>query len=276
MAAAMVATFLAATIGIAASHTTVSYRPKLGAASPALDIYSFARAKNAPVMIYVHGGGWQFGSRKRVARKPTYFNNKGYIFVSIDYRLVPQVRVEDQLVDIDRAIGWVFDNISNYGGSPKNLHLMGHSAGAHLVSMTGVNPGKRAAEIIRNKSLHSIISNDTLAYDIPALAARRGGRLHRIYNRPFGINEDRWRRLSPQNWITAGPKPAFLLMYSGQGYPGARKKAVQQFTQELEKSGASVTLFDGSKYSHRQINVQIGANNSITAAIDRFLSQYSR
>ena len=270
----IIAITIASTIAVAA--TIVKYRPSLGAASPALDIYSFKGANNAPVVIYVHGGGWQFGSRTRVALKPAYFNNAGYLFVSVDYRLVPRVKVEDQLVDIDRAIGWIYDNIGNYGGNKNNLHLMGHSAGAHLVSMTGVKPGKRAAKLIGNGALRSIIANDTLAYDIPLLAARRGGRLHRVYNRPFGFKKDRWRRLSPQNWLSGGPKPAFLIMYSGQGNPGARRKIGQRFAEQLGKSGARVTLFDGRKYTHRQINVSIGADNAITVAIDRFLKQYSR
>ncbi len=267
---------VAAGAGGAAAQTTVNYRPSLGAASPKLDIYSFSGAQSAPVVIYVHGGAWQFGSRTRVNLKPAHFNNRGFIFVSIDYRLVPRVRVEDQLVDVDRAIGWVYENIGKYGGNPKNLHLMGHSAGAHLVSMTGVKPGKRVAGLIRKGALRTVISNDTMVYDIPALAARRGGRLHRIYNRPFGLNGDRWRRLSPQYQISAGPKPAFLLMYSGQGIPDARKKAAQRFARKLEKSGTAVTLFDGGGYSHRQINGRIGENNSVTAVVDRFLNRYSR
>jgi acetyl esterase/lipase len=257
-----------------ASETTVIYRPELGPSSPKLDIYSFPDAKNTPVLIYVHGGAWQWGSRRRVGEKPKHFNKAGYVFVSVDYRLVPKVRVEDQLDDLDHALGWIAENIGEYGGNPNNLHLMGHSAGAHLVAMTGVRPGKNAAWLAKSRALRTVISNDTLAYDVPRIAKMAGGKLHRIYQDAFGSDEKRWRRLSPHYQIDSMPVlPAYLLLYSGRRNSDARKLFAERFAKRLRLVDSRVSIFDGSKYSHRQMTVLIGVDDELTSAIDEFLGQ---
>lgn len=264
--------------GLTASEVVkVDYRPELGKNSPKLDIYPFEGAKNAPVMIYVHGGAWKWGSRKRVGEKPSHFNNSGYVFVSVDYRLVPLVKVENQLEDIDHALGWVATNITKFGGDANNLHLMGHSAGAHLVSMTGVVPRENGRQLIRSRALRTIISNDTLAYDIPRIAKKSGGRLHRIYQNVFGIEEKRWRRLSPQYQVDSQRVlPAFHLLYSGRRNLMARKMFAESFKKKLKLVDANVALFDGSKYSHRQMTTLIGVDDRLTGAIDDFLQTHSK
>ena len=66
------------------------YRDDLGENSPLIDIYPGPTGDNrAPVIIFVHGGGWRIGSRRGVHFKPEFFWNAGYLFCSIDYRLLP-------------------------------------------------------------------------------------------------------------------------------------------------------------------------------------------
>ncbi len=260
-----------------AVNTGIKYRPELGQGSPVLDIYSVQRSQTRPVIIYIHGGAWQRGSRSQVGVVPGYFNRAGYVFVSIDYRLVPDVEMEDQLADVDRALGWVSENIARYGGDPENLHLMGHSAGAHLVSMTGVRPGKHTKQLIEKGALRTVISNDTMAYDVPGIAARRGGRLFRMQQRPFGKNRNRWWQLSPIRYIVRrSPNPDFMLLSSGAGPAQFRQNQTKEFAQRLRDASVSVKMFAGSQYIHRQINVEIGYENDVTKAISEFLEEHSR
>ncbi len=256
------------------TNSTHNYRPELGAASPALDITTSKGLKNAPVMIFVHGGAWAIGSRRAVQAKPSFFSGLGFVFISLDYRLVPKVSVQDQLGDIDAALGWVRDNVSRFGGDPGNLHLLGHSAGAHLVSMTGVAPRAHAASLIRARALRSVISNDTRAYDIPRIAvSARGGRLPRLYRRAFGTNPETWQALSPMYQLNSPRKlPDFLLMVSGQGSGDTRDAFAADFATLLRRYGGRVSIFDGQAYSHRDINVKIGTAPDISGAIRRFLS----
>ena len=112
-----------------------------GQNGPELDVYGFEGARDAPIVIYVHGGAWMIGDKRQVRDKPAFFNGNGYVFVSVNYTLVPRGTVEGQLAEIDAAIGFVADNAARFGGGAGNISLMGHSAGAHLVTMAAVHPG---------------------------------------------------------------------------------------------------------------------------------------
>ncbi len=260
---------------VSAQSATETYRRDTGSRDNVLDIYMPRGAQNAPVMIYVHGGAWQTGTRSNVGSKAEWFNAQGWVFVSVDYRLVPDVAVENQIDDIDHALRWVFDNISRYGGNPNNLHLMGHSAGAHLVAMIGINPGQQSRRVVNSGALKTVIGNDTRTYDVPGLAATtRTGRLPRLFANAFGDDPARWQALSPQYHIKRGPKPAFLLMYSGQGDGDSRGEFSVNFANALAAAGARATLFDGRHYNHAQINRNIGRPGDITATIAAFLAPY--
>ena len=247
------------------------YRPALGRASPALDVYRPTGTDAAPVLVYVHGGAWAAGRRSAVHDMPAHFTALGYLFVSLDYRLLPDVRIEEQQQDIDHAVGWLRARAADLGGDAGRLWLMGHSAGAHLVSLATVAPACSAAASAG--ALRGVIANDTRAYDVPRIAAQaRGGRLPALYENAFGTDPERWRRLSPLHQVgTAGPLPDFLLLYSGQGRGNTRADFARAFAAALRRAGAGVRLFDGSRYSHRQINTGIGTAPDITAAIDGFL-----
>ncbi len=260
-------------LAAAVQAQTIPYRPDRSGGAPALDVYSFDGAQNAPVMVYVHGGAWMIGDKRQVHDKPAFFNGLGMVFVSVNYDLVPASTVEGQLSDIDYALHWVSQNIGRYGGDPHNIHLFGHSAGAHLVSMTAVAPLPFAAQMIARGDIRSVVSNDTRAYDIPRIAREaRGGRLPRLYVRPFGLDPTRWEALSPIYHLHANQRlPDFLLMYSSEGNSARRQAFAMDFADRLRASGAQVSLFDGRAYTHRQINVGVGNTAPISRAITRFL-----
>ena len=96
-----------------------------------LDIYAPDSAKNAPVIVHVHGGGWRIGNKRLVQEKPKAFNDKGYVFVSVGYPLLPNHPVETQAQSISNAVAWVHKNIGRYGGDPDNLTLS-HDATSSL------------------------------------------------------------------------------------------------------------------------------------------------
>jgi acetyl esterase/lipase len=79
--------------------------PGVDANHLSLDVYAPEDARDAPVMIYIHGGGWRTGDKKAVGAKPAYFTERGYVFVSMNYRLVPAVDILTQHQDSATAIG---------------------------------------------------------------------------------------------------------------------------------------------------------------------------
>ena len=77
-----------------------------------------AKAKNLPVVFWIHGGGWQAGDKTEVQIKPQVFMDKGFVFVSTNYRLLPSVDMGTIVRDIAKSIHWVHDHIAEYGGDP--------------------------------------------------------------------------------------------------------------------------------------------------------------
>ena len=106
-----------------------------------LDIYTpqDQAEKSLPVMFWIHGGGWQTGDKSDVALKPKVLTERGFVFVSTNHRLLPEVRMDDLIHDIARSVGWVHRNIAKYGGDPTRIFLGGHSSGAQLAALTCID-----------------------------------------------------------------------------------------------------------------------------------------
>lgn len=81
-----------------------------------LDVYAPDKGKDLPVVLWIHGGGWRAGDKSSVQKKPQAFADKGFVFVSTNYRFVPKVTVKEMTGDIAKAIRWVHDHAQEYGG----------------------------------------------------------------------------------------------------------------------------------------------------------------
>ena len=106
-----------------------------GHARHVLDIYTPANAKNFPLVFWIHGGGWQTGDKANVQEKPAWFMQKGFVFVSINHRLLPEVDMDTLVRDVAKAFGWMHKNIAEHGGDPKRVLVGGHSSGAQLATL---------------------------------------------------------------------------------------------------------------------------------------------
>ena len=92
-----------------------------------LDVYAPALGGGHPVVVWVHGGGWRRGDKAAVQDKPQAFVAKGFLFVSVNYRLVPDVTVREMAGDVARAVRWVHGHAAEYGGDPKTIFVAGLS-----------------------------------------------------------------------------------------------------------------------------------------------------
>ena len=90
-----------------------------------LDVYASPSARNAPVVFWIHGGGWQVGDKSDVAEKPRFFVEKGFVFVSVNYRLLPAVEMINIFRDVAKSFRWVHDHIAEYGGDPRRVLVGG-------------------------------------------------------------------------------------------------------------------------------------------------------
>jgi len=95
--------------------------------------------KNADVVVFFYGGRWQYGSKDEYGFVADAFTSKGVITVIADYRLYPVVDWREFVQDGASVYQWVENNIQQYGGNPKRIFVMGHSAGAHIAAMAAVD-----------------------------------------------------------------------------------------------------------------------------------------
>ena len=222
----------------------------------------FLPGRKVPVLLYVHGGGWIKGTREKIYQLDDFATERGWMLVSTDYRPVPRTNIDGQVSDVVRALRWVRANIKRYGGDPKRIVIMGHSAGSHLVSLV-------AAKKVGG-NLRGVVANDVQAYDMVAYAALRGS-IDGVYLRAFGQNPKNWVKWSPVTYVRKGSGyPPFLVMYSRSHRPRRAQLSVA-FAQELKKRGTRVTLYNGSKYTHGAIASRIGSSPEVTRAVERFL-----
>jgi acetyl esterase/lipase len=223
-----------------------------------LDIYAPDGARDLPVVFFVHGGTWQFGKRSQVNAKPAFLLANGFCFVSIDYRMLPEANVAIQASDVEKAYGYIRANIAQHGGDPNRIVGMGHSAGCHLIALTGMRGGLLG--------IAALILDDTRAYDLAALA--KNGGMVRAYARVFS-DPSEWAALSPASYVDGRKHPPTFIAYSRASGRGEDSKA---FADRLRATGTNVTLFDGSAYTHMSINHDFGEDgDALTTAVLAFL-----
>lgn len=100
-----------------------------------LDVAYMRGATDRPVIVWFHGGGLTAGHRDM----PQELLAEDYTVVDVEYRLYPEVSVNEILEDAAAAVAWVCNNIEGYGGSKDKIYLSGHSAGGYIVDMLALD-----------------------------------------------------------------------------------------------------------------------------------------
>ena len=100
-----------------------------------VDIYTPTGAVNAPVIVFFYGGNWQSGDKETYRFVAASLAARGYVTIVPDYRVYPAVRIAGILQDGAQAFAWAKRNAGRFGGDPRHMFLMGHSAGAHIAAM---------------------------------------------------------------------------------------------------------------------------------------------
>ncbi len=174
-----------------------------------------ARAPNAPLVVFAHGGGWKRGDKSNATGRymASHLAGLGYALASLNYRLVPAVRVEDQAADVALALAWLKANAKTLGVDPGRIVLMGHSAGAHLAALVGTDERYLRAAGLGFADLKGIIPLDGAAYDVPRQLADGHRIMQQTYAQAFGSDARRQQALSPTFQAAPPNAPAFLILH---------------------------------------------------------------
>lgn len=216
--------------------------PYGGAPLQSLDLWTASTAESAPLLIFVHSGGFQQGDKSDAINQwmVEHSRREGYGFASINYRLVPDATVEQATQDVASAAALFVGHAAERGVDRERIVLIGHGAGGTLVSLVGTDERYLNAAGLTFSDIAGIVTIDCALFDIPSRMLDDGPPLmHEMYQAAFGTDALRQRALSSTLHAT-GPNVDHFLLVSTQDTPGETQ--AHGFAQALASGGTNVQL----------------------------------
>lgn len=228
-----------------------------------LDLYLPKYVDNFPVVVFVHGGYWTDGDRNYYQGLTGLYGNIGTTLAKngigvavISYRLHPEVSIDDEISDVVSATDWIYKNIKKFGGDNKNIFLMGHSAGGHLVSLAGLD-GKLKNPISGIITMSAIYSLNDMVKDNDEKFNQE-----KVYP-IFGEDPKNWQKYSPVNYYKYD-SPAVLTML-GENDFDYMKKQVPMYADKINKINSQSQFVSIPHYVHSQMVSEFGKDNDIVS-----------
>jgi len=209
-----------------------------------LDVYVPLNSEiPTPVVVFFYGGNWNSGERKEYQFIGEALASRGIIAVLADYRLYPQVRYPRFLEDSARAVAWTINEVQHYGGDPKRVFVMGHSAGAYNAAMVALDPRWLATYKLTPTALRGWIG---LAgpYDFLPIENKD--------TRPVFFYPDTPIESQPINHVSVGAPPA-LLIASKKDELVDPVRNTGALAVRLRTAGVAVTEVYFEKTSHQTL-----------------------
>jgi arylformamidase len=245
-----------------------------------LDIYTpeGAAGNSLPVMLWIHGGGWQAGDKSDVALKPKALTERGFVFVSMNYRLLPEVGMGELIGDVAKSAGWVHRNIAKHGGDPARIFVGGHSAGAQVAALICIDDRYLKKEGVPFV-LEGCVPVDGDTYDIPKIIqtaehrqALYGGKMFTFGHRQkFGNDPEKHVDFSAVTHVAkAKGIPPFLILYFS-GNPDTQAQA-QRLESVLKAAEIPAKSYGKSDSNHSRLNDDLGKpDDPATQELYKFL-----
>jgi arylformamidase len=262
-----------------ATYATHSgFDPKLSS----LDVYLPAAdehgCRDRALVVWVHGGGWTGGDKSEfMTDKVRLFNDAGYVFASVNYRLTdpekvppaPRYPVHDQ--DVADAVAWLISHASELGVDTSRIALLGHSAGGGIVAAITTDDRYLGTHNLKLGAVRCAASMDGEGYDVTVGATHPDPVVQKVYRDAFGDDPATWATASPMNHVTAGKSiPDFFIAARG---PEVRLDLHVEFATALRDAGVPVTVLDARELEHADLTTIIGApgDTVVTPALMTFL-----
>ncbi|WP_228897152.1 alpha/beta hydrolase [Acidovorax sp. Leaf73] len=225
-----------------------------------------ASAVRAPVIFMVHGGGWRHGDKamgRVVQEKVNRWVPKGFILISINYRMLPDAPVAVQERDVQAALMAAQQHAGTWGGDPNRFILMGHSAGAHLVALLNA----RAPQALREGAWPWLgtVSLDSAMMNVPA--RMRAPHLP-LYDDAFGTDPAYWVAMSPFHQWTAGAPPMQMVCSTQRADDPCQQS--DAMARHVRNQGGRAEVLP-QDLDHGEINAQLGLESDYTRAVEAFM-----
>lgn len=176
-----------------------------------LDVYSPPQGENHPVLLFVHGGGWDSYEKEFFAPVAMKLVPRDMVVVIPDYTLHPDAGFEEMTRETAAAVAWTLENITEYGGNPGSLVLSGHSAGGHLAGLVAFE-SRWLDEVGHDPQELCGFLGMSGVYDVPMQMAfeRSHGREAPVMTAVMG-GEANFEKASPTTYASKGAPPTLLV-----------------------------------------------------------------
>ncbi|MDN5744137.1 MAG: alpha/beta hydrolase [Nocardioidaceae bacterium] len=194
-----------------------------------LDVYRRRDVpQHAPVLIYFHGGGFTSGKKSHEARPLlTRLASQGWVCISANYRLRPQVQFPDHQIDAKRVIAWVGEHGQTYGADPSRLFVAGSSAGANIAGLCALTPNDPMFQP-GFESVDTTVSGGILLYG--------------YYGHYFGEEPDGPApELQPQGYVDKAAPPLFIAHGTSDGW--GTVEGARHFANRLRRAADNTVVY---------------------------------
>lgn len=241
-----------------------------------IDFYAAPGKQAAPLVIFVHGGGWKRGDKAMMdgSAKLTHWRGQGYAVASVNYRLVPAARVEDQAADVAAAVAALRRQARSLGFDPSRIVLSGHSAGAHLVALVGTDPQWLQGAGLGMDAVRGVLAIDGAGYFVPDQMNWNRALMGDTYQQAFGTDPARQKALSPTAHADAPNAPAFLVIHvDGRADAAAQSESLAKGLRMARTPVELKSVPGRGLRGHRDINRRLGeVDYPATAIVDAWLA----
>lgn len=274
-----------ALVAVPAVHRDLPYATPKNA-EQSLDLYAPVGGKNCPVVVWIHGGGWAAGDKADDMQwKPQAFVEKGFVFVSLNYRLLfipsehpgvarPAVTIKEMERDVAKAVRWIHDNATVYGGDPNFIFVMGHSAGAQLAALFCTDPAYLGGEGLSLKIIKGCVPVDGDTF-YPALQIDTAEPYKAAGWRRKFPDVAMQRELSSVLHVAKDLNiPPFLLLHVASFPETGTKLQSEILAKTLQEAGVLARTYPAKGRTHITINSELGRpGDAATVELFEFLDE---
>ncbi|MBA3948591.1 MAG: alpha/beta hydrolase [Acidobacteria bacterium] len=249
-------------------HLDVPYGP---APEHRLNLFLPA-GRDWPLVVFVHGGNWDEGSKDLEVGGADIYNNIGRSLASegigvavVSYRLLPAVSWQTQAADVAAAVHWAGGHAASYGGDARCVFVMGHSAGAQLAARVALDPAARGPAGEPMPAICGVIGVSGAGYDLADQRTYDLGNDPDFYEQRFGGAPGWQQDASPIRFVAAprgAALPPFLLLYAG-GESRALQRQSQLLQDTIVNAGGDSTLTIVPGESHSRIVLTLSRGDKI-------------
>jgi acetyl esterase/lipase len=247
-----------------------------------LDVYTSTTtpASGAPVLLHVHGGAWTIGTKEQQGLAlMEHLAAKGWVCVSVNYRLAPRDRWPAQIVDVKQAIAWIRDNIADYGGDPDYIAITGGSAGGHLASLAALTPNDPAFQpgFEEKETTIQVAVPHYGVYDMVGVDGHRNVRLmrdrvlaKRVFDRPYDEAPEVYEAASPI--LRVSPDAPDFFVVHGRNDTLVGVDQARQLVERLREMSKRTVVYAELPHAQHAFDVIPSIRGlHIVRAIDRYL-----